>query len=271
MKVSELLGTLTAQLGWTADTPLEGVLTGSPEARVTGISTCSMPSVTILRQVVQAGHNVVLCDGHPFYLYDPYWSAQPGLSDMIDAMPQVVAKRKIIEDAGLAIIRIHSAWQGAKPHSAALSLARALDLSPGASAKDQDFVLCDLPATNVAGLARRIRTDGIRLIGDPAWKVARVAVMPGMASPARLGAALRDTAVDTVIAGEVIEWEGGPYMIDVQGAGRNCALLLTGFSVSMDPDATALADWARQAFAGVPVTARHNDGDFIWSVSRAAA
>ena len=87
-----------------------------------------------------------------------------------------------------------------------------------------------------------------------------------MATPARLGDALRDQAVDAVIAGEVIEWEGGPYMIDVQGTGRKCALLLIGFANSLDPDATALAQWAKGNFPNIPVDVLHNRSDFIWSV-----
>lgn len=260
MKVSELLETLSEKLGWKAATPAEGLLTGAPDTTIRGIAACGMPSVDVLRQAIATGRNLILCDGHPFYLYDRYARDMSALRNT----PQMAVKRKIIEEAGLAIVRIHSAWQTAKPASAARSLAVALGLTPTPDT-GRSFVTCEV-ATTIGGLARHIRTDGVRLIGDPRWPVSRVAVLPGMASPTRLGAALRDPAIDAVIAGEVIEWEGGPYMIDVQGTGRRCGLLLTGFANSMDPDAAALADWARDIFAGVPVDALRNDGNFIWSV-----
>lgn len=271
MNVSDALQVLGAGLGWKADTPLEGLLAGSPDAPVTGIAACAMPSVDVLRQAIAAGHNLILCDGHPFYLYDAYWSSQPGLGAMIDAMPQAQAKHRIIAEAGLAIVRVRTAWQAARPASAARSLAAHLGLVPGPVAAGQDFVICEAPRGRVAELVRRIGPDGVRLIGDAGWRVSRVAVLPGMASPARLGAALRDAAVDAVIAGEVIEWEGGPYMIDVQATGRQCALVLTGYARSMDSDADALAQWAREAFPKIPVGALHNAGNFLWSVAGAEA
>src|SRR5262245_38977875 len=108
MKLSELLETLSDQLGWKANTPMEGLLAGLPDTVVTGIATCAMPSVDVLRQAVAAKRNLILCDGHPFYFYDRYGKNTPTLRDTIDAMPQVAAKRKIIEQEGLAIVRVHS-------------------------------------------------------------------------------------------------------------------------------------------------------------------
>ena len=266
MKVGDVLETLSSRLGWKADTPLEGLLAGSADIVVSGISTCAMPSVDVVRRTIAAKRNVILCDGHPFYLYDTYWSGLPGLQETIDKLPETAVKRRMIEDAGIAVIRVHSAWQAAQPASAAQSLARALKMSAVKGSAGQDFIVCDIPATSVAQLAQHIQGDGKRLIGNRDWPVSRVAIIPAMATPARLGDALRDQAVDAVIAGEVIEWEGGPYMIDVQGTGRKCALLLIGFANSLDPDATALAQWAKGNFPNIPVDVLHNRSDFIWSV-----
>jgi len=266
MKIGDMLETLTSRLGWKADTPLEGLITGSPDMLVSGISTCGMPSVDVLRRTIAAKRNVILCDGHPFYHYDIFWSSLPGLRETIKKLPEAALKHRMIEDAGIAIIRVHSAWQATQPTSAARSLARGLNIPVAKNGAGQDFVIGDIPDTSVARLARHIPGDGKRLIGNRDWPVSRVAIIPGMATPARLGAALRDQAVNAVIAGEVIEWEGGPYMIDVQGTGRKCALLLMGFANSLDPDAATVAQWARENFPDMSVDALHNVADFIWSV-----
>ncbi|WP_232491784.1 Nif3-like dinuclear metal center hexameric protein [Novosphingobium kaempferiae] len=266
MKVGDVLATLSQRLGWRDDTPLEGLLSGSRDTVVTGIATCAMPSVEVVRRAIAARLNVILCDGHPYYLYDPLWSSLPGTKEAIASMPEVAEKRRLIEDAGLAVVRLRSAWNAAQPASAAMSLAAALGLKASAPPTGQDFVVCDLAGEKVLQFAKRIHTTGTRLIGDPAWTISRIAVVPGMASPARLGAALRDSRVDAVIAGEVIEWEGGPYMLDVQATGRKCALMLTGLADSLDPNADAVARWARTTFAKARVEAFHGNGDFIWSI-----
>lgn len=257
---------LTLQLGWDANTVFEGLLHGSPETVVSGIATCAMPTVEAIRKAIAVGCNVLLCDGHPSYFYDSMWSAAPSIAATIDAMPEVVAKGRMIDQGGLAIIRIHTAWQAAQPASAARSFTAELGLGTQVANIAVDHVICDVEPLTVAQFAKRIGTSGGRLIGDREWPVSRVAVMSGIASPAQLGGILRDPRIDAVVAGEVIEWEGGPYMLDVQETGRRCSLILAGFANSLEPDAAAMAQWAAKIFAPMPVKPLRSDGDFIWSV-----
>lgn len=102
----------------------------------------------------------------------------------------------------------------------------------------------------MGALARRIgdrgRFDGIRLIGDTAGPVKRVAIANGLVTPKRMAAMLADPDVDAIVCGEVVEWEAGPYFQDARAAGRRCGLILTGFAASQEPLADALARWASQ-------------------------
>lgn len=266
MQISDAIAQLNTALRAKPDTPLEGVVAGVPSGTLRGIATCFSPSFEVLNKAAAAGCNLVLCDAHPFYLYDPLWSSLPGVKQAVANAPATLTKRKLIDEAEIVILRLHSAWMAANPTSAARALAAVLKLTVVGEGNGDDFVLCDLPATTAAQLARRLPADGVRMIGDESWKVRRVAVLPGMATPSRLGRALRDPAVDAVIAGEVIEWEGGPYMLDVQATGRKCALLLGGFAATMEPDARHWADWAKATLAGVPVAAFAETAPFIRSV-----
>lgn len=271
MKVSDAIDKLSQAIGAKSDTPLEGLVAGDAGGDLRGIATCFAPSIDVLRQAIASGRNLILCDAHPFYLYDPMWSAQPGVKETLAAAPASEAKRKLVAEAGLTILRLRTAWEGAMPASASMALAQAIKLAPGHPSGRADFVLCEMPATNAGALGLRMPGHGCRVIGDPDWPVRKVAVAAGMATPARLGQMLADPSVDAVVAGEVIEWEGGPYMVDLQATGRRCALLLCGFAASLEPAASSWSAWAKTVLPGVSVDPFVDRDTFIWNAQEVAA
>jgi hypothetical protein len=93
----------------------------------------------------------------------------------------------------------------------------------------------------------------VRIIGDPSTPANRVAIKAGMLDPQALARILRDPAVDTIVAGDAIEWEAVPYMQDVIAAGRRTALVLTGLEVSMEPLGARIAQWAQALLPEYPV------------------
>lgn len=137
------------------------------------------------------------------------------------------------------------------PTAGAVSLATWFELGPGVPAPGGgDFAIAQFARTTLGALARRIghrgRFDGIRLIGDTADPVRRVAIANGLVTPKRMAAMLANAKVDAIVCGEFVEWEAGPYFQDARAAGRRCGLVLTGFAASQEPLAGALARLASQ-------------------------
>lgn len=268
--VAGILAQVQQALG--ADQPVlenEGLIVGNGDAPVRRIATCFSPSVSILRRAAEAGCDMVLADGHPYYIYDASRVQRTRLSDVMDT-PVALAKRQLIDSFGMAIARFPSAYAAARPHGAAMALAKAWGFADSAAPHaDADFVVADIPQEPFEPLARRLSREtgcrGIRLIGAADLPVKRVAIATGMLSPMAMGRMLADPSVDVVIGGEVVEWEGGPYFEDVIASGRNAGLILTGFAMSREPMAHALGEVLREVVPGVEVI-ELGDSDPVWTV-----
>lgn len=260
MQAGDVIARLKAALSApTDDAKYEGVVVGDVNATITGLATCAMPSIEVLRRAAAARCNLLIADGHPLYTYDAMWAGLPGTAEGIAKSPVAQAKKALMADHGIVVVRYPTAWATARPGSGGIALASALTLTGAVAAPGGgDFALASVPATTLAGLARtaarRSAIDGIRLIGDGALPVRRVAIADGLVTPARMRAMLADPRVDAVIGGEVCEWEAGPYFHDAITAGRRAGLILLGFDASKEPLADAMAAWARP-LAQMPVTA----------------
>lgn len=128
MEVGEVLATMKRHLGAAGDDPpFEGLVAGSATMPVTGVATCAAPSLDVLRLAVADGCNLLLADGHPFYTYDAAWIAK-GATDAIAHAPVTMAKADYMRRAGLAVIRLPSAWTMARPALGSVSLATWLEL-----------------------------------------------------------------------------------------------------------------------------------------------
>jgi hypothetical protein len=110
MEVGEVLAALKRHLGAAGDDPpFEGLVAGSATMPVTGVATCAAPSLDVLRRAVADGCNLLLADGHPFFTYDAAWITK-GATDAIAHAPVTMAKADYVRRAGLAVIRLPSAW-----------------------------------------------------------------------------------------------------------------------------------------------------------------
>ncbi len=108
--------------------------------------------------------------------------------------------------------------------------------------------------------ARLSSRGGVRVVGDRATRVQRVALLPGSTPLAAALDAL--PAVDVVVAGEVREWESVEYARDVAFSGHKKGLILVGRVVSEEGGMYACATWLGSL---IPVPVRHLAGsDPYW-------
>jgi len=91
------------------------------------------------------------------------------------------------------------------------------------------------------------------VIGEPQTKVSKAALLHGLLSVPALQKILTEPDVDLVVAGEVVEWEAGPYFEDVIASGRKKGMILLGQEASEEPGSGAVADWVRSFVPEVPV------------------
>lgn len=236
----------------------EGFCAGDAATKVTGVAVCLSPSVDVLKRAIADKKNLIISREHPFYTHG-LWYAE-GTEAALKNDPVAAAKRDLITSNGLVVYRLSSAWDTAKPQSQSSALAGALGwrVEPPATGTTFRGIICDIPKTTLAELAsqtsKRLKRRIVRGVGNKNGSVSRVAVINGYVEPATFEAATKDPRVDGIIAGEANEWEGGPYIKDLNDSGRAIGVVYVGYMASEEPGVPEMARWIKATLSNVNVT-----------------
>ena len=137
-----------------------------------------------------------------------------------------------------------------RPDPLVAGSARALGWTAYASATEPRIY--NVPPTTLgalaADIARRLNGRAIRVAGDPAMKVARVALGPGYGVPPLT------TAFDVAVGGEASESGGNSeYLADAAAAGQPKGVILLGHMLSEDFGMFEAGEWLRGFLPDMPV------------------
>ena len=267
----ELVNRLHSMLGERhKDATYEGIITGGDDDTVSGILVANEPSVEAIRLAVATGKNCILCREHPYYLYGEYLAV--GLADALVDDPLLKAKRQLIEEHHLLIIRLAALWDTARPKWLSSALARELGWQPetGAPGDQWTTAYCNIPRTTLAQLANfasaRLQAKTLRMMGDPNQSITRVAVIHGFAYPTLvLSHALQDPSVDCIVTGGTPEVDQcTTYMRDAITAGRKICLVQVGYEKSDYPGAVELTQWLKTVLPGMPIEVQPPPSELVW-------
>jgi putative NIF3 family GTP cyclohydrolase 1 type 2 len=120
-----------------------------------------------------------------------------------------------------------------------------------------DPALATIPAVTLGALVSDLKKKlnargGIRVVGDPQLKVQKIGLLPGT-TPIQAALKLLPS-VDTLIAGEVREWESVEYARDKVSAGEKKSLILLGRVLSEDPGMKLCAQWVKSVVLELTTT-----------------
>jgi putative NIF3 family GTP cyclohydrolase 1 type 2 len=267
----ELVNRIHSMLGERhKDAMYEGIITGSDDDTVSGILVANEPSVEAIRLAVATGKNCILTREHPFYLYGEYLAV--GLADALADDPVFKAKRQLIEDHHLLIIRLAALWDTARPKWFSSALARELGWQPEAGNPGDQWttVYCNIPRTTLSELTQfssaRLESKTLRMVGDPNQSITRVAVIHGFAFPTLvLNHTLHDLAVDCIVTGNTPEVDHcTTYIRDAITAGRRISLVQVGYAKSDYPGAVELTEWLKNILPGMPIEVQPPPKELCW-------
>ena len=219
---------------------------GDPNTPVRGIATTVMSTLDVLQRAADAGKNMVITHEPTYY---------NGSDDTSEILQDELYLRKVkfIKDNGLVVWRFHDHWHAKKPDGMPVGIAKLLGWSQyQVPERERQYVI---PEATLEAVAKHIkRSMGIktmRVVGDPATKISRVAISPGYSN---LQASLRTFPNnDLFIIGEAREWEGVEYAFDAMTAGMAKGLIVLGHTISEDPGMDEAATWLRTIVPEVPV------------------
>ena len=223
---------------------------GRPETAVTGIVTSFAPSYKTLRRAAAANCNMIVAREHVFYSHG---RAPAQLPEKRKEDPVIAAKLELIERHNLVVWRLAENWDGQEGNPQARALAKTLGWEQHRIRDEFYTVRADSLENLAAGIGARLRARGIRVIGSPQTKIAKVALCPGMMLVPQLSKLLQEPDLDAVIIGEPVEWEAAPYFQDVVASGRKKGMIILGQAVSEEPGCGAMAAWLKTIVPEVAV------------------
>ena len=247
MTAQEIVARIQAQLAGQGVPWREGgrdtFKAGKPETEVRGIATSGMSTFDVLRRAAKDAKNFVVT-------HEPTFYNDRDVTTALESDPVYVAKQRFVAEHGLVVWRFHDHAHAMRPDPLVAGSARALGWTEYASPSDPRLYL--LPSTTLgelaADMARRLGDRAIRIAGDPAMKVSRVALGPGYGMPPLTA------AVDVSVGGEIAESGGNTeYVLDAIAAGRPKAMIMLGHMMSEDHGMRDVAEWLRTFLPGIPI------------------
>jgi len=239
---------------WTTDT-VDTFKAGDPSTVVSGIATTSLATLAVLDRAVKGAVNLIVTSEPTFFSHadtptpparrgfgrpNAAASAQPETPPPPD--PVFQGKDEFIRKHNLVVLRLSDHWQLRKPDGFAQGLADSLGWP---KADDSRAAIAE---TSLHGLVAHVKKSlnargGMRIVGKPEQRIRKIGFLPG-STPIQASIAMLPE-VDTIIAGEVREWETVEYVRDTVALGGKKSLILVGRVVSEDPGMKLCAQWLK--------------------------
>jgi len=222
---------------------------GNPETRVTGIAVTMMATLDVLQRAAAKGANLVITHEPTFYNH----LDRPEGMDENDAVWK--EKREFIEKNGLVVWRFHDHWHLRTPDGILAGVVKSLGWEKYQSAENPHlFTVPEITLEKLAAdVAKQLDTPVLRVVGNPAMKVTKLALSPGSAGFERETHALEMENVEVLLVGETREWETVEYAADAVTEGKRKALIVIGHVPSEQAGMEECARWLKIFVKNVPV------------------
>jgi putative NIF3 family GTP cyclohydrolase 1 type 2 len=227
---------------------------GSLDTVVTGIVVSFMATVQVIEQAISLGANLIITHEGTFYSHTDMFERS-----LIDN-PIYEAKKKLIDESGIAIYRCHDDIHAFKPDGIMEGLLRALGW--------QSHVMEHLAAASIVALPQsktgleivdhvkwQLGIQAIRSAGDLSQICHRIGVLVGYRGGGPVAIPiLEQYKLDLLIYGEGPEWETPEYVRDANDLGQHKALLVLGHAESEQPGMRLLAEALVHSLPDIPIS-----------------
>jgi putative NIF3 family GTP cyclohydrolase 1 type 2 len=229
---------------WRAQT-VDTIKSGPPTTPIKGIATTMMATFDVVEKAAAEGLNMVITHEPTFY------SHEDKTEDLKDD-PVYRKKQEFLDRHHMVVFRFHDHWHAMRPDGIATGMMQTLGWSKIVDPNNPRQFLFE--GITLAELAQQIQTRlkirTMRVVGDPALKVRKVAANWGYAGSLR---AFARPDLDALIIGEAREWELVEYAADAVTSGLKRGLLVLGHIPSEQGGMLNCANWLRGFITEVPI------------------
>lgn len=230
---------------WSSET-VDTFKAGNPEAKVTGVATTFLATLDVLKKAKAAGCNLVITHEPTFYNHFDE-------KETLENSPVQKAKIKFIEENDMVVFRFHDHWHRHKPDGIYKGVVEAFSWKE----YQKDFNTFKIPKTTLKELALFIadtfNSSTVRFVGDPDMELTNVGMVLGAAGRQSHFRMLEQKGMESIIIGEVAEWETVEYIRDANAAGIPKGLVIMGHADSEEAGMEYCADWLKEFVEEVPV------------------
>lgn len=224
---------------------------GDPQTPVTGIAVTMMATLDVLKRAAARKQNLIITHEPTFYDDpDKFETVVQGEKDEV-----LAEKRAFIEKNHLVIWRFHDHQHRMQSDQVELGNAHKLGWEKFQDPANQYFFT--IPGTTVGKLAdevkKRFGIAAVRIVGDHDMKVTHVALSPGAGGAKKEIAALENSNIQVLLAGETREWETVEYVADAVTEGRHKALIVLSHVPSEQSGMEECARWLKTFVNEVPI------------------
>jgi putative NIF3 family GTP cyclohydrolase 1 type 2 len=223
---------------------------GDPDTPVTGIATTMMATFDVLKRAAAAHANLVITHEPTFYNHQDKTDSFEAANDSVWR-----EKEAFVKDHHLVVWRFHDHWHMRHPDGILTGMIDQLGWQRYRRSDLPNFFV--LPPTDLRALAKsiqdRVKIRVLRVVGDPALTVTKVALLPGATGTEMHLRLLRRDDVEALVIGEVPEWETIEYVSDAVAEGRHKALILMGHIPSEQAGMETCAEWLRTFIKNTPI------------------
>jgi putative NIF3 family GTP cyclohydrolase 1 type 2 len=227
---------------------------GSMDTVVTGIVVSFMATVQVIEQAISLGANLIITHEGTFYSHTDTFERS-----LIDN-PIYEAKKKRIEESGIAIYRCHDDIHAFKPDGIMDGLLHTLGWQP--------YVMEHLAAASIVALPqaktgleivehvkKQLGIQWIRSAGDLSQQCHRIGVLVGYRGGGPVAIPiLEQYKLDLLIYGEGPEWETPEYVRDANVLDQHKALIVLGHAESEQPGMRLLVETLNHTLPDLPIT-----------------
>jgi len=258
MKVQDVIDAIVADCRLSA--PLERtcdrLVAGRPDMDVTGIVTTFMATVDVIRKTADIGANLIIT-------HEPTYFNGPDETDWLRDDPVYLAKKKLLEDLGIAVWRFHDHMHLARPDRIYEGLNRELGWLDCYKPQGAFHHVYEIEERTLAGLAaffkEKLNMEVVRVIGRPDMPCRKIGILVGGGS---LGLGrevmpmefMREHDLDCVVCGEITEWTLAAYVNDARMLGMNKAMIVIGHERSEEWGMKDMVRWLGPLVGDIPVT-----------------
>jgi len=234
---------------WRAKT-VDTFKAGNPDTPVTGIATTMMATYDVLRRAAASGKNLIITHEPTFYNHEDKTAEFERENDAV-----LATKQSFIAEHHLVVWRFHDHWHERTPDGIQTGMIRALGWGKFQNPGNRSLFV--VPETTLEHLAadirKRLGIRTLRVVGDPAMHVTKLALNPGYPGfPSERHMLQRDD-VEVLVMGEGLEWESIEYGADAAAEGKQKALIILGHIPSEQAGMEDCAVWLRTFITEVPV------------------